>query len=72
MKKKTTEETVPPKAAEYVRKRVDIEIGKLRMAAWNPRGKITPESVADLAASIKSLGLIQPVVAMRTRTGRLR
>ena len=32
MKKKTTEETVPPKAAEYVRKRVDIEVGKLRVA----------------------------------------
>ena len=69
MKKKTMEETVPPKAAEYVRKRVDIEIGKLRMAAWNPRGKITPESVADLAASIKSLGLIQPVVAMMDADG---
>ena len=69
MKKKTTEETVPPKAAEYVRKRVDIEVGKLRVAAWNPRGKITPESVADLAASIKSLGLIQPVVAMMDADG---
>lgn len=69
MKKKTTEETVPPKAAEYVRKRVDIEVGKLRAAEWNPRGKITPESVADLAASIKSLGLIQPVVAMMDADG---
>lgn len=58
-----------PKAADYVRKRVDIEIGKLRTAAWNPRGKITPESVADLAASIKSLGLIQPVVAMMDADG---
>ncbi len=69
MKKKTTEETVPLKAAEYVRKRVDIEVGKLHTAAWNPRGKITPESVADLAASIKSLGLIQPVVAMMDADG---
>lgn len=69
MKKKTTEETVPPKAAEYVRKRVDIEVGKLHTAAWNPRGKVTPESVADLAASIKSLGLIQPVVAMMDADG---
>lgn len=69
MKKKTTGETVPPKAADYVRKRVDIEVGKLHVAAWNPRGKITPESVADLAASIKSLGLIQPVVAMMDADG---
>ena len=59
----------PPKTADYVRKRVDIEVGKLHVAAWNPRGKITPESVADLAASIKSLGLIQPVVAMMDADG---
>ena len=70
MKKKTkvenTEsvEAVAPKAAEYVRKRTDIEVAKLKLAPWNPRAEITPESVADLAASIKSLGMIQPVVAM--------
>ena len=70
MKKKTkvenTEsvEAVAPKAAEYVRKRTEIEIAKLKLAPWNPRAEITPESVADLAASIKSLGMIQPVVAM--------
>lgn len=70
MKKKTkaenTEsvETVAPKAADYVRKRTEIEVAKLKLAPWNPRSEITPESVADLAASIKSLGMIQPVVAM--------
>lgn len=70
MKKKTKVEntedtkTVAPKAADYVRKRTEIEVAKLRVAQWNPRAEITPESVADLAASIKSLGMIQPVVAM--------
>lgn len=56
-------ETVAPKA-DYVRKRTDIEVAKLKVAPWNPRSEITPESVADLASSIKSLGMIQPVVAM--------
>lgn len=61
---KASVETVAPKAADYVRKRTDIEVAKLKVAPWNPRSEITPESVADLAASIKSLGMIQPVVAM--------
>lgn len=70
MKKKTkienteSAETAAPKAADYVRKRTEIEVAKLKLAPWNPRSEITPESVADLAASIKSLGMIQPVVAM--------
>lgn len=57
-------EAAAPKAADYVRKRTEIEVAKLKVAPWNPRAEITPESVADLAASIKSLGMIQPVVAM--------
>ena len=57
-------ETTPPKAAEYVRERREIAIGQLKAAPWNPRGEIAPESVADLAASIRSLGMIQPLVAM--------
>lgn len=60
---KTSAETAAPKV-DYVRKRTDIEVAKLKVAPWNPRSEITPESVADLAASIKSLGMIQPVVAM--------
>ena len=61
---KASVETVAPKAADYVRKRTDIEVAKLKVAPWNPRSEITPESVADLVSSIKSLGMIQPVVAM--------
>lgn len=60
---KASAEAVAPKA-DYVRKRTDIEVAKLKIAPWNPRAEITPESVADLASSIKSLGMIQPVVAM--------
>ena len=59
----------PPKAAEYVRRRIDVDVGKVHVAAWNPRGKITPESVADLAASIESLGVIEPLVAMMDADG---
>ena len=61
-------ETVAPKIAEYRRERREIAVGTLRAAPWNPRGGITPESVADLAASIASIGLIQPLVAMEDGT----
>lgn len=58
-----------PKAASYERRRIEIETTKLKVAPWNPRGKVTPESVADLARSIASLGMIQPVVAMMDKDG---
>ena len=65
---KETPEPVTPKAAEYERERREISISLLKFASWNPRQKITPESVADLASSIKSLGVIQPLVAMLAPT----
>lgn len=34
-------------------------------APWNPRGEITPESVADLTASIKERGLLQDIGVWR-------
>ena len=58
-----------PKVADYERKRTEIEVAKLKVAPWNPRAKITPESVADLAASIESLGVIEPLVAMMDGDG---
>lgn len=61
---KEVEAVSAPKAAEYTRERREIAVDLLKVAPWNPRGKITPESVADLASSIKSLGVIQPLVAM--------
>ena len=71
IKKKTKEaEAVSaPKVADYERKRTELEVAKLKVAPWNPRGKITPESVADLAASIESLGVIEPLVAMMDADG---
>lgn len=58
-----------PKVADYERKRTELEVAKLKVAPWNPRAKITPESVADLAASIESLGVIEPLVAMMDADG---
>ncbi len=58
-----------PKVADYERKRTELEVAKLKVAPWNPRQKITPESVADLAASIESLGVIEPLVAMMDADG---
>ena len=62
-------EPVAPKVAQYERERTELEVAKLKVAPWNPRPKITPESVADLAESIKSLGVIEPLVAMMDRDG---
>ncbi len=66
---KAAEAVSAPKAAEYERKRTELEVAKLKVAPWNPRPKITPESVADLAESIKSLGVIEPLVAMMDADG---
>ena len=62
--KETSAEIAAPKAAEYQRERREIAVDLLKVAPWNPRGKITPESVSDLVKSIGSLGVIQPLVAM--------
>ena len=66
---KAAEAVSAPKVADYERKRTEIEVAKLKVAPWNPRPKITPESVADLAASIESLGVIEPLVAMMDADG---
>lgn len=58
--------TTPRKALEIRRERRDIALANLAPAPWNPRGEITPESVSDLVASIATIGLIEPVVAMPT------
>lgn len=66
---KAAEAVSAPKVADYERKRTEIEVAKLKVAPWNPRTKITPESVADLASSIRSLGVIEPLVAMMDKDG---
>ena len=48
------------------RERMDVGVANLTPAPWNPRGEISPESVADLVASIATVGVIEPIVAMPT------
>ena len=43
---------------------VTLPVEQLTTAPWNPRGEITPESVADLIPSIKANGLIQPIAVV--------
>ena len=69
--KETSAEVAAPKAAEYQRERREIAVDLLKVAPWNPRGKITPESVSDLVKSIGSLGVIQPLVALTEEERRL-
>ena len=68
-----TEATAPaaekktPIALDIKRERHDIEVGRLTPAPWNPRGKISPESVADLVASMATVGVIEPLVVMAAK-----
>ncbi len=49
---------------EVKREHKDVALAKLIDAPWNSRKKITPESVADLTASIESVGVIEPLIVM--------
>lgn len=70
MNKKKQPPAVKPEDIANVKhagKRMPIEVSahQLRPAPWNPRPEISPESVADLAASIRELGLIQRIVVIK-------
>lgn len=54
-------------ALDIKRERCDIETSRLLPAPWNPRGEITPESVADLVASMATVGVIEPLVVMAAK-----
>lgn len=69
MSKKKQPPAVKPEdiaTVKHTGKRTPIEVSanQLRPAPWNPRREITPDSVSDLAASIKELGLIEPIVVI--------
>lgn len=66
MKKKAQKESAkkPAKMNWPKSEPVTLPIGQLKTAPWNPRGEITPESVADLIPSIKANGLIQPIAVV--------
>jgi len=52
-------------AKTLARTRIEVAAHQLRSAPWNPRREVTSESVADITASIRELGLIQPLVVMK-------
>lgn len=49
---------------EIPREPAMLPIEQLHVAPWNPRGKITPESVSDLVPSIEAKGLIQRIAVV--------
>ena len=59
-----------PRALGISRERREIKTGLLVPAPWNPRGKVSPESVADLVASISTVGIIEPLVVMEAESGK--
>lgn len=63
---KDYDEEAPGKGAKKLgRTRVEVAAHQLRPAPWNPRPEITSESVADITASIREVGLIQPLVVIK-------
>ncbi len=48
---------------------VDLDINLLQSNPLQPRGLITPESIADLAESIKEHGILEPLVVAKTPAG---
>ena len=52
-------------AKSLARTRIEVAAHQLRSAPWNPRPEITSESVADITASIREVGLIQPLVVIK-------
>ena len=65
-----TPEAKAPRAINISRERLEVETGQLTAAPWNPRGEISPESVADLVASIATVGIIEPLVVMEAESGK--
>lgn len=59
-----TNKPAKPTKHEIPREPVMLPISQLHIAPWNPRGKITPESVSDLVPSIKAKGLIQRIAVV--------
>ena len=72
-KKAEAAESLPvkaPRKLDISRDRVEIGTGQLKPAPWNPRGEISAESVADLVASIATVGIIEPLVVMESESGK--
>ena len=72
-KKAAAAESLPvkaPRKLDISRARVEIGTGQLKPAPWNPRGEISAESVADLVASIATVGIIEPLVVMESESGK--
>ena len=65
-----TPEVKAPRAINIKRERLEIKTESLTAAPWNPRGEISPESVADLVSSITTVGIIEPLVVMEPESGK--
>lgn len=47
----------------------ELDINLLQANPLQPRGLITPESLAELAESIRSHGILEPIVVAKTPAG---
>ncbi|MGR5134265.1 ParB/RepB/Spo0J family partition protein [Vibrio alfacsensis] len=49
---------------------IDLAIGQLQPGVYQPRKDMTPEGLEELAASIQSQGIIQPIVVRQVASGQ--
>jgi len=63
-KAKPTASPTVPIITGLTTRQISVPASNLGHAAWNKRGEIDPDSVADLVKSIKAVGLIQRIVVM--------
>ena len=62
---KPAKKAAAPKAFEPI---ASVAIDQIAPSPWQPRKKFAAEKLAELAASIRALGLIEPVI-IRKRPG---
>src|SRR5437868_9699754 len=58
-----------PQPQQADEKIFELEIDLLQSNPLQPRGLITPESLAELAESIRTHGILEPIVAAKTPAG---
>lgn len=63
-KTKKSKPASPAKSKPIEREPVTLQIDRLHVAPWNPRGEITEESVADLIPTIRTKGLVQRIAVV--------
>ncbi|MFT5114410.1 MAG: ParB family chromosome partitioning protein [Parasphingorhabdus sp.] len=61
--------TAPPSTSDNRTGLLELEVGKLKRGRYQPRTHMDEKSLEELAASIRSQGVIQPILVRETGSG---